>query len=264
METRLFGSSGQRVPVVGLGTWATFDVPTAGEDGPRQVVQSALAEGVKVFDTSPMYGRAEGVLGRALENRRAESWIATKIWTASEEERHRQLVQQLDYFGGTIDLEQIHNLVAWRLHLPWLAEERDSGRVRFVGATHSSPAAFDELETVMRTGQIDAVQVPYNPLERDVERRILPLAEELKLGVIVMRPFAEGSLFPGPDAKALVSLGVSSWSSALLKWILADPRVHVVIPATRDRAHVLENARAGQGGFLDPDQRRRVEQLTSR
>jgi aryl-alcohol dehydrogenase-like predicted oxidoreductase len=164
-------------------------------------------------------------------------------------------------FGGIIDLEQIHNLVAWRDHLRWLDAERDSGRVRLIGATHFDSTAFAELETVMKTGLIDAIQIPLNPLEHDAERRILPLAEELGLGVIVMRPFAEGALFPGPGRAALSELGVSTWASALIEWILADRRVHVVIPATRRTSHVAVNVAAAGDALLDPDRRRRIEQL---
>lgn len=261
METRTFGSSGQRLPVIGLGTWATFDVPASEEPRVREVVDSALSEGVKVFDTSPMYGRAQGALARALGSRRPQAWVATKVWTHSADAGHQQFATQLAMFGGVIDLEQIHNLLAWRAHLRWLESERDSGRVRLIGATHYDSAAFADLETVMKTRRIDAIQVPLNPLERDAERRILPLAEELGLGIIVMRPFAEGALFPGPGKAALTGLGVSSWASALIKWILTDRRVHVVIPATRRPSHAAANVAAAGDGLLDPDQRRRIEQL---
>ncbi len=261
METRVFGASGVSLPVIGLGTWATFDVPASKEQRARSVVEAALADGTKVFDTSPMYGRAEDVLGRALEPHRSRAWVATKIWTPSEETGKRQFEHQLRIFGGVLELEQIHNLVAWRSHLSWLEREREQGKLKFIGVTHYDKAAFQELESAMTTGRIDAIQVPYNVLERDVERRILPLAAELNLGVIVMRPFAEGGLFPGPDDVALKQLGVSNWASALLKWVLADPRVHVVIPATRHPEHAVVNARAGDGSHLDGDQRLLLEQF---
>ena len=261
METRMFGSTGQRLPVIGLGTWATFDVPANEEPRVREVVDSALSTGIRVFDTSPMYGRAEGALARALAPHRQQAWVATKVWTPSPDAGRQQFAAQLAMFGGVIDLEQIHNLVAWRAHLRWLETERDKGRIRLIGATHYDSAAFADLETVMKTRRIDAIQVPLNPLEREAERRILPLAEELGLGIIVMRPFAEGALFPGPDESALSGLGVSNWASALIKWILADRRVHVVIPATRRITHVAANVAAAAGTLLDPGQRRRVEQL---
>jgi aryl-alcohol dehydrogenase-like predicted oxidoreductase len=194
MERRRLGKTGVDVPVVGLGTWLTFDVGDDRQAMPDAVVATAFEEGTRVADSSPMYGRSEQVLGRALGERRGEAFVATKIWTPSVGEGRRQLERQLGFYGGRIELEQVHNLVAWQEHLDWLEAERDAGRVAHLGATHYSPSAFAELERVMRSGRIGAVQVPYNPVERDVEERILPLAAELDLGVIVMRPLGEGEL----------------------------------------------------------------------
>jgi aryl-alcohol dehydrogenase-like predicted oxidoreductase len=259
MEVRPFGTTGLDVPVIGLGTWAVFDLAPRREVGARSVVQTALEAGVRLVDTSPMYGRAEAVLARALDGVRERALVATKIWTPSVEEGRRQLERQLGLFGGRVELEQVHNLVAWREHVDWLEAERDSGRVALIGATHWDAAAFDELERAMRSGRIQAVQVPYNPREREAERRILPLAQDLGLGVIAMRPFAEGGLLPGPGAEVLRALGVRSWAEALLKWTLSDPRVHVAIPASSKAAHALENARAGEPPWLDDEARRLVE-----
>jgi aryl-alcohol dehydrogenase-like predicted oxidoreductase len=233
MERRRFGRTGCQVPVVGLGTWQTFDVGRGEEDAAREVVDAVWEGGTRFFDSSPMYGRAEGVLGRALAQRREEAFVATKIWTSSMATARKQFEAQLDFFGGRIDLEQVHNLVAWREHLEWLEEERAAGRIGFLGATHYAAEAFDELEQVMRSGRIDAIQVPYNPLEREAERRILPLAAELDLGVIAMRPLGGGSLVRRFDA------------GELLKWTLGDERVHVAIPATSRPAHAMANLQAG-------------------
>jgi aryl-alcohol dehydrogenase-like predicted oxidoreductase len=231
------------VPVVGLGTWQTFDVAPSGEVAARDVVAAVWDDGTRLFDSSPMYGRAEAVLGRALGERRVEALIATKIWTGSIQEGRGQFEDQLRFFDGRVDLEQVHNLVGWRKHLDWLEGERDAGRVAFIGATHYSSSAFDELETVMRTGRIDAIQIPYNPLERAAERRILPLAAELDLGVIAMRPLGGGDLARRFDA------------SDLLKWTLSDERIHVAIPATSSVAHARANTAAGSGPWLSPEQR---------
>ena len=261
MERRSLGKTGVEVPVVGLGTWLTFDLGPERQEVADRVVEAAFEQGVRLFDSSPMYGRAEEVLGRAFGGRRDEAFVATKIWTPSQEEGRFQFEDQLRHFGGRVDLEQIHNLVAWQEHLSWLQEERERGRVGLLGATHYQTSAFDELEAVMRSGQIDVVQVPYNPHEREVERRILPLAEELGLGVVVMRPFAERDLLPGPPQGQLERLGVATWTEALLRWILADDRVTCVIPATSNPAHAAANAEAGTGALLDEEQRRRVEDL---
>jgi aryl-alcohol dehydrogenase-like predicted oxidoreductase len=261
MERRCLGKTGVELPAVGLGTWLTFDLGPERQEIADRVVETAFDAGIRVFDSSPMYGRAQEVLGQAVDGRRGDVFIASKIWTPSQEQGRFQLEAQLRYFDGRVDLEQIHNLVAWEQHLAWIQEEREQGRVRFIGATHYQPSAFDELEAVMRSGAIDAVQVPYNPREREVERRILPLAEELGLGVIVMRPFAEGELLPGPPEQELEPLGVTSWTEALLKWILADTRVTCVIPATSDPAHAAADAAAGCGPWLDEEQRRLVQTL---
>ena len=214
-----------------MGTWQTFDVGSEGEARAREVVDVVWEAGTRVFDSSPMYGRAQQVLARALGERRSEAIVATKIWTPSAEEARAQFDEQIGLYGR-VEIEQIHNLVGWREHLPWLEQQRDAGRIDLIGATHYSPSAFDELEDVMRTGRIDAIQIPYNPEERDAETRILPLAAELNLGVIAMRPLGAGALVRRYEAREL------------LKWTLLDDRVHVAIPATSNPTHAKANAQA--------------------
>jgi aryl-alcohol dehydrogenase-like predicted oxidoreductase len=255
MEERRLG------PVVGLGTWNTFDADAALA---RRVVDAALAAGVRVVDTSPMYRGAEASLAAALEGRRDGVAVATKIWTPSPDEARDQLGRQLGWYGH-VELEQIHNLVAWEEHLPWLEAERDAGRIGLVGVTHYASSAFGELARALRTGRFDAVQLPYSVEERAVERELLPLAAELGLRVVVMRPFASGRLVrSSPPAEALEPLrpfGVETWPQALLKWILSDDRVDVVIPATSRPPRAAENAAAGSPPWFGPEERSYVERL---
>jgi aryl-alcohol dehydrogenase-like predicted oxidoreductase len=264
MEQRAFGRTGLEVPAVGLGTWRVFDVRPSGEARAGEVVGAALACGMRFFDSSPMYGRAEAVLGRALGERRQEAIVASKIWTPSASEANSQLDDQLGFFGGRVDVEQIHNLVGWEERLPWLEQVRAAGRIGLIGATHMRAQAFAELERVMRTGRIQAIQIPYNPREREVERRILPLAQELGLGVIAMRPLGgEGSVIAPPPARELERLEVDTWAEALLRWGLADERIHVVIPATSNPDHVRDNAVAGERRRLEPDLREAIGRLAT-
>ena len=255
MEERRLG------PVVGLGTWNTFggDERLAGD-----VVGEALGAGIRVFDSSPMYGGAESSLGQALADRREEAIVATKIWSRAVEEGRRHFEQQLEWFGR-VDVEQVHNLVLWREHLAWLEDERSAGRIGRLGVTHYNAGAFDELEATLRTGRFQTLQVPLNPHERECEERLLPLAAELGVAVIVMRPLGEGDLLrrlpPAAQLEPLRELGVETWPQALLKWALSDERVDVVIPATRNPEHARENAAAGEPPWLGPEERRLVEQL---
>ncbi len=264
MEARRLGPSGPDLPVVGLGTWARLEVAAeAGREA--DLVDRALDVGVKVFDSSPMYGRAEELLAAALDGRRDEAFVATKIWTRELEEGERQLDRATTWFGGRVDLMQVHNLVRWRDHLPRLEAARHEGRVGMIGATHWSTAAFDELAVVMATGRIDAIQIPYNPHERDVEDRLLPLAADLGLGVLLMRPLGQGALVrSSPAAAALAPLeafGVTTWPQALIKWGLSDPRCHVSIPATSRSERIDENVGAGSPPWFDADERALVARL---
>jgi len=255
MEERRLG------PVVGLGTWRTFG---GDENLACDVVGAAIDAGCRVVDTSPMYGAAEPSLSAALEGRRQEATIATKIWASAVTEGREQLRRQLEWFGH-IELEQVHNLLAWEQHLEWLEEERDAGLIDRLGVTHYDPSAFGELARALRTGRFDAVQLPYNPAERECERELLPLAAELGMAVVAMRPLGAGRLVardPGPERLApLREFGIETWAQALLKWALSDERVDVVIPATTKPDRARENAVAGSPPWLGSDERRYVERL---
>jgi len=249
-----------------MGTWRTFDIRGAeAEQRVHAIVDEALANEAVFVDSSPMYGEAEHVLGSAIGDRRARFLVATKIWTRDAAEGVRQAERAIAYFEGHIDFYQIHNLVLWPEHLALLERLQAEGKVIAIGATHYSAAAFAELAQVMRTGRIAGIQIPYNPLQREVEREILPLAAELNLGVVVMRPFAEGSLMrriPSPEALApLRPFGVTTWAQALLKWSLSDPRCHVAIPATSRPGRMTENAAAGNPPWFGADERALVGKL---
>ena len=268
METRVLGTTGLTVPVVGMGTWSTFDVRGAEEEAQaRAVVDVALDNGATFFDSSPMYGEAERVLGAAVHGRRDRALIATKIWTPSGAEGRRQAERALAFFGGHVDLYQLHNLVNWREHLEMLEGLQADGLVTAIGATHYSEAALDDLAEVMKTGRISAIQVPYNPRQRVVEKTILPMAADLGLGVVLMRPFGEGALVRASPTSAQLAafapFGVTTWPQVLLKWQLSDLRCHVSIPATFKTTHMRDNALAGAPPWFGPDERARVAELAA-
>ena len=259
MEERRLG------PVVGLGTWRTFDRDA---ELARRVVDAAVSAGCRVVDSSPMYGGAEASLAEALEGCRNEVDVATKIWAGSVEEGRPQLAAQLRWFGR-VEVEQIHNLVAWEEQLAWLEEERGAGRIGRLGVTHYAESAFAELARALRTGRFEAVQLPYNPANRACERELLPLTAELGVAVIVMQPLgsSSGRLLRAnpspPELEPLRAFGVETWPQALLKWALSDERVDLVIPATRRPEHARENAAAGSPPWLGPEERRLVERLAA-
>lgn len=272
MERRRLGNTGLEVPVIGMGTWQTFDVRGKAEETARaDVVRAALDAGTTLFDTSPMYGESERVLAAALTATgvaRDRFCIADKVWTKDPAEARRQIDDALRWYGGRVDIYQIHNLVSWREHLAVLERLRDAGTARVIGATHHAHSAFDELLRVMRSGRIGQIQIPYNAADRVVERTILPAATDLGIGVLVMRPLGEGALVRQSPSKSelapLAQFGVTTWAQALLKWILSNERVHCVLPATSQCAHARENAAAGDPPFFDGDMRDYVARLASR
>jgi aryl-alcohol dehydrogenase-like predicted oxidoreductase len=269
MELREFGRTGIAVPAIGMGTWRTFDARTERDLAvSRTVVDAALAGGTTLFDTSPMYGESERVLGETLEGRRENVLIADKVWASARGEAQAQIERALGWFGGTVDIYQVHNLLATDKHLPVLEDLRSQDRVRVIGATHYKNAAYAELMALMRTRRIQMIQIPYNTGDRAVEKRVLPLAEELGIGVIVMKPLGSGTLVgraPTPaDLEPLARFGVRTWAQALLKWVLSEPRVHCAIPATSSPRHATENAAAGDPPWFDTETRNYIARLASR
>lgn len=269
MQTRSLSpkhTAAPMVPVIGMGTSKTLDTDDLSLAG--AVVSAALDAGTTLFDSSPMYGKAERTLGAALQHHRAEAIVATKVWTVDDDVAEQQIAASLSFYGGHIDLLQIHNIVRWPERLRRIEELRDSGRVSYIGATHWKPAEFDALEAAMVTGRLDAIQIPYNPREREVEARLLPLAAELGLGVLIMRPFAAADLMraapPAAELAPLASFGIHTWGQALLQWGLSHPATTVSIPATSKPARAVENALAGDASPLDDEHRALIALLATR
>ena len=258
MERRRLGDDDLLVPVIGMGTWRTFDT---GADL-RPLVAEAIGAGMDLFDTSPMYGRAEETLARALAGLRDRALVADKVWTQSPADGRRQVERALGLYG-TVDVYQVHNLVNVPAHLPLLESLRAEGLVRVVGATHYREEAFGELAALMRTGRLQMVQIPYNPLRRQAERTLLPLAEELGIGVLVMSPLQGEILNRRPSAAHLQELGVETWPQAILKWIASDPRVSGVLTATSRPGRPTENARAGEPPMFTAGQRALVSRIAA-
>jgi len=267
LAQRTIPSSGESIPAIGLGTWRTFDVGRgADERAPlKEVLQKFVELGGKVIDSSPMYGAAEAVAGDlAAELKLADRLFwATKVWTSGAAAGVKQMEASLARFRVTrLDLMQIHNLLDWRTHLRTLREWKQAGRVRYIGVTHYTAGAYDELERVLRAEPLDFVQVNYSLGEREADRRILPLARERGMAVLVNRPFAEGGLFQRVRSTPLppwaAELGCESWAQFFLKWILAHPAVTCVIPATSRVAHLVDNMKAGTGPLPDAASRDRM------
>jgi len=266
VERRPLGETGLTVPAVGMGTWQTFDVRfPADVESRRELVTAALDVGCDLFDSSPMYGEAERVLAHALAGRRDRALVATKVWTSDREAGERQIQDAMSLYGGFVDVYQVHNLVAVSHWLPALRALKAEGKVRVVGVTHYAQSSFADLARIMRSGHVEQVQLPLNVRDRAAERELLPIAADLGIGVLVMRPLGEGALprrAPQPDKLApLREYGVTTWAQALLKWILSDPRVSCVIPATSRVHHARDNAAAGDPPWFDEGAREYVAGL---
>jgi aryl-alcohol dehydrogenase-like predicted oxidoreductase len=256
VDRRQLGSTGIEVPAIGMGTWRTFDT----DEDRSWLVDEALAAGINLFDSSPMYRKSEETLARAIEAKRDEAIVATKIWTESAEEGRRQAAHALGLYG-TVDIFQVHNLANWRAQLSLLEELKQEGKVKAVGATHYQEACFEDLAKLMSTRRLDMIQIPYNPIRRDAETVLLPLAEELNLGVLVMSPLQGGILDRRPSPDQLAQLKVETWPQAILRWIASDPRISCVLTATSRPGRAGENAKGGEPPLFDPDQRELVRRI---
>jgi diketogulonate reductase-like aldo/keto reductase len=258
MNTRPIPSTREPLPVIGCGTYVGFD-QTPGTPGYALlpgVVDALLDGGGKVLDSSPMYGRAEETTGELLaaSDRRGEAFLATKVWTRGRNEGIRQMATSMRLLrSDRIDLMQIHNLVDWRTHLQTLRRWQDEARIRYLGITHYTSSAYAEVESVLRAERLDFLQINYAVDDREAERRVLPLAAERGVAVLVNMPFGGGGLLRGLLSKPLpgwaAEIGCASWAQVLLKFVLSHPAVTCAIPGTRRREHMEDNLRAGSGSL---------------
>jgi diketogulonate reductase-like aldo/keto reductase len=264
---RRIPSSGEPLPVVGLGSWITFNVGSdrIGQEASFEVVRAFFEEGGRMIDSSPMYGSSQPTIGMALARlgRPAALFSAEKVWIGDAAQGAAQMETSRRHWGvPRFDLMQVHNLVAWREHLPRLFEMKAAGQLRYVGITTSEGRRHAEFEQIMRTQPLDFVQFSYNLLDREAEQRLLPLAQERGIGVIVNRPFREGALLrqlarhrlPGWAAE----IDCANWAQVALKFIVAHPAVTCAIPATSQVAHLRQNMGAAHGRLPDAALRRRM------
>jgi diketogulonate reductase-like aldo/keto reductase len=267
MHTRTIPSSGETLPVIGLGTWQTFDVGGNGAARAplKEVLQALHDAGGRVVDSSPMYGSSESVVGDlCTELGICEPlFLATKVWTSGREEGIRQMQRSVERMrAGRVDLMQVHNLVDVEAHSATLLEWKKQKRVRYVGITHYTASSHREVERWLKTKRYDFVQVNYSLEEREAEDRLLPLAQQLGVAVMINRPFATGGMFRRTRGKPLppwaAQLGIESWAQYFLKWIVSHPAVTCAIPATSKPAHMRDNAGAGHGVLPDAGLRRRM------
>jgi diketogulonate reductase-like aldo/keto reductase len=265
--TKAIPSTGEPIPVVGMGTWITFNV---GDDtGLREecaaVMKAFFDAGGRMIDSSPMYGSSQSVIGYGLSRLPAPARLfsADKVWTSSASSGPEQIEDSRRHWRVQgFDLLQVHNLLAWEEHLPMLLAMKKAGRLRYVGVTTSEGRRHDEIEGIMAAQPIDFVQITYNILDREVESRILPLARERGIAVIANRPFREGALIRSLARERLPSwageIGATSWAQFILKFIVSHPAITCAIPATSQVAHVRENMVAATGRLPDESFRRRM------
>jgi diketogulonate reductase-like aldo/keto reductase len=272
IQKRPIPVSGEPLPVVGLGTWQTFDVGSEQSAiAPLKEVLTALdLHGGKVVDSSPMYGRSEKVVGELSSalNLNEKLFMATKVWTTGKENGIKQMEESMALLRRSrLDLMQIHNLTDWSTHLPTLRKWKEEGKIRYIGLTHYTESAYNRIEDILKKEPIDFLQINYSLTSTKADERLFPLAQEKKVAILINRPFEEGSLFKrakGMELPAWVKeFDCSSWAQFFLKFILSHPAVTCVIPGTAKKAHVVDNLRAGYGKLPTAEQRKKMIQLFS-
>jgi diketogulonate reductase-like aldo/keto reductase len=272
LRTRTIPSSGEPLPVIGLGTYGVFDVGESESQRAacQEVLAALLSAGASVVDSSPMYGRAERVSGDLAANLDATNKVfwATKVWTDGRESGIDQMTRSMRLFRtDRIDLMQVHNLRDWKAHMRTLRDWKEQGRIRYIGITHYRVEAFDELENIIRETELDFVQLNYSIGERAAEERLLPLCADKGIATLINRPYQRGALFSKVEAKVLPEwareFSAQTWGQFFLKFILANEAVTCVIPATRKKNHMLDNLAAGMGNLPEPSHVRAMVEYMS-
>ncbi len=272
MNFRQIPKSSEKIPVVGLGTWQTFDVGNSAEEkAPLKEVLKILTEhGGSMIDSSPMYGRSEKVVGELTTelNLKNKIFEATKVWTSGREQGIQQMNTSMELMqANPIDLMQIHNLLDWKIQLKTLRKWKEDQKIRYIGITHYHKGGYQEMEEIMRNEPLDFIQINYNAAVRDASERILPLAKDKGIAVIINRPYQGGSLFRATKNKALPAwadeFDATTWGQIFLKFILANPAVTCVIPGTSKAKHMLDNVQAGFGKLPTLEHQKKIIQLIS-
>lgn len=269
MLQRTIPSTGQLLPAIGLGTWSTFDVVEDAAMTPlTSVLQTLHTAGGRVIDSSPMYGRAEKVIGSltSLFTGQEDFFYATKVWTNGKKEGVQQMEESMRRMKRTtVDLMQIHNLVDWQVHLKTLEEWKAQGKIKYIGITHYLDSAHDQLEQIITDYKIDFVQFNYSILSRHAAERLLPSAADQGVATLINRPFGQGSLFSHVAGKSLPAWAtdyeINNWSQFFLKFLLSHPAVTCVIPATANPEHAAANVQAGTGPLPDEAARNKMVAL---
>jgi diketogulonate reductase-like aldo/keto reductase len=270
MLERVIPVSGEKLPVIGLGTYRTFDVSGRGKarNDAREVLKVFAENGGKVVDSSPMYGKAEGAVGdlAAELNLHSRLFLATKVWTSGREAGERQMQESMGKLRTQrIDLMQVHNLLDAETHLATLRNWKEQGKIRYLGVTHYHEGAYDELKRTMERHPLDFIQINYSMAEREAEQYILPMAAERRVAVLINRPFAQADLFDRVRGKQVPEwaqeFDCRTWAQLFLKYIVAHPAVTCVLPATRNPEHLRDNLNAGRGRLPEPKQRERMLEL---
>jgi diketogulonate reductase-like aldo/keto reductase len=269
--TKSIHSSGERIPVVGLGSWITFNVgdDAAARKSCAEVIGQFFQLGGRLIDSSPMYGSSQSVIGEALDALSAQARVfsADKVWTSGDGAAQIETSRRL-WRAARFDLMQVHNLLAWEKQLRLIEAMKAQGRVRYIGITTSEGRRHREMEQIMRSRQLDFVQFTYSPVDREAEQRLLPLAAERGIAVLINRPFQEGALLRRLQRHALPAWAAETdcgcWAQLVLKFIVSHPAVTCAIPATSRVDHLRENMGAAQGRLPDADLRQRIAEHVAR